>query len=84
MLKIRALSLQAHKERAESWLCVAGSVVAEIDGEENILKIGDSVQFEKNIKHRLSSPKGGTILEVAFGICTEEDIERFEDKYGRA
>ena len=33
--------------------------------------------------HRLTSEKGGVIVEIMYGTYEEDDIERFEDVYGR-
>ncbi len=78
-----SLSLQSHKNRSEFWVCVSGSVIAEVGSETKNLREGDSITIAKGTKHRLSSEEGGTIVEVAIGDCDEEDIVRFEDKYGR-
>lgn len=79
-----ALSLQSHTGRSEFWVCVKGTVNAEVNGVTRKLAEGDSIEVAKGMKHRLSSKEGGTIVEVAVGHCDEEDIVRFEDKYGRA
>jgi len=86
------LSLQAHKERAEFWLCVRGSVLAERGVlkagksdiiEKKILNVGDSFLVQPGELHRISSEKGATVVEVALGEPTEQDIERYEDDYSR-
>jgi cytidyltransferase-like protein len=80
----RRLSLQKHNHRAEFWVCIEGTVVAEIGGKKKILKPGDFLTFKKGVKHRLSSKNGGAIVEVAHGDHVhEEDIIRFADDYNR-
>ncbi|TSD05085.1 MAG: cytidyltransferase-related enzyme [Parcubacteria group bacterium Greene0714_7] len=77
------LSLQSHTGRDELWVCVTGTVIAEIGSEKKKLREGDFIFVAKGTKHRLSSKEGGAIVEVALGNCREEDIIRYEDKYGR-
>jgi D-beta-D-heptose 7-phosphate kinase/D-beta-D-heptose 1-phosphate adenosyltransferase len=81
----RRLSLQKHAHRDEFWVCIEGTVVAEIGNKKKTLKPGDYLSFKKGVKHRLSSPNGGAIVEVAHGDNVhEEDIIRFSDDFGRA
>ncbi|MFN2613263.1 MAG: mannose-6-phosphate isomerase, partial [Actinomycetota bacterium] len=46
--------------------------------------VGAEIVIMRGQKHRLSStgPRG-RVLEVAFGYFDEDDIERFDDAYGR-
>lgn len=88
------LSLQRHKGRHELWMAVEGEVFAELyrkDGnritrkERKKLTLGKRFEVAKGELHRLSSAKGGSIIEFAWGSrVAEEDIERFADAYGRA
>lgn len=78
------LSLQKHAKRGELWMCIKGDVYTVINGVEKTLKPFEVVQFEKETPHRLGSVNGGTIIEVGFGLCDEEDNLRLEDDYGRA
>jgi D-beta-D-heptose 7-phosphate kinase/D-beta-D-heptose 1-phosphate adenosyltransferase len=89
----KRLSLQSHKDRRELWACIDGEVFAERgvktdDGfditEKIALKPGDTFYVQKEEIHRLSSEKGGTIIEVAFDAPKEEDNTRWEDDHGRA
>lgn len=77
------LSLQTHEKRGELWMCIEGEVYAVVDGVQTALKPFEIVQFEKGTLHRLGSDKGGTIIELGFGECDEEDNIRVEDDYGR-
>ena len=80
------LSLQKHKYRAEHWIVVKG--VAEIikGNKKIILKENESTYIPQGETHRLtnSQKKPLEIVEVQSGdYLGEDDIIRFEDKYGR-
>jgi mannose-1-phosphate guanylyltransferase/mannose-6-phosphate isomerase len=82
----KKLSLQLHKYRSEHWVVVKGIALVQVDGEEKRLEEGESTFIKAKVKHRLSNP--GTIpleiIEVQLGdYVGEDDIERFEDEYGR-
>jgi len=80
------LSLQLHHRRAEHWVVVAG--VARITLDDNVfdLEVNEHTFIPLGAKHRIENP--GTkllhIIEVQVGdYLGEDDIVRFEDKYGR-
>ena len=80
------LSLQMHHHRSEHWVVVDGTAKVEIDGDINILTENQSTYIPLGSKHRLHNP--GKIplilIEVQSGSYVgEDDILRFEDKYGR-
>ena len=82
-----SLSLQSHSGRAEHWVVVKG-VANIICGEKKIiLKENESTYIPLGIKHQLSN-FGEDILEIievqSGNYLSEDDIERFEDNYGRA
>tara|TARA_Y100000589_G_scaffold252777_1_gene241410 strand:+ start:890 stop:2335 length:1446 start_codon:yes stop_codon:yes gene_type:complete len=80
------LSLQSHKFRSEHWVVVSGTAKVELDGGEMILNANESSYIPLGIKHRLSNPGNDElkIIEVQSGsYLGEDDIERFEDSYGR-
>jgi len=78
------LSLQSHKQRSEFWRVISGSGKAVIDNRVQEIVSGDELVVPIGIKHRLiASPDGLEILEIAFGEFKEDDIIRYEDKYGR-
>jgi D-beta-D-heptose 7-phosphate kinase/D-beta-D-heptose 1-phosphate adenosyltransferase len=80
----RRLSLQKHRHRAEFWICIEGTVTAEVNGKKKTLKPGQHMAFKKGAVHRLSSKTGGTIVEVAYGNdVNEADIIRLADDFGR-
>ena len=81
-----SLSLQLHKKRSEHWTVVSGSAEVEIDSNVSTLEKNQSTYIPKNCKHRLSNPSDFDlkIIEVQSGsYLGEDDIERFEDNYGR-
>ena len=81
-----SLSLQKHLHRAEHWVVVEGTAQVEVDGKITIIKENESTYIPLGSKHRLSNPGKIPlrIIEVQSGSYLEEDdIERFEDHYGR-
>jgi len=80
------LSLQRHFKRAEHWVVVRG-VANVVKGNESLeLQKGQSVYIDIGEKHSLKN-KGDTVLEVievqSGEYLGEDDIQRFEDIYGR-
>lgn len=81
-----SLSLQLHNHRSEHWVVVKGIALVEINGKEKLLKENESTYIPSGSKHRLTNPGeiALTIIEVQSGnYLGEDDIIRFEDKYGR-
>ena len=81
-----AISLQRHQYRSEHWTVVRGSAFIYCDGEEFTLNENESTFIPLGAKHRLSNHGEETveIIEVQVGsYLGEDDIERFEDIYGR-
>ncbi|MDA9729202.1 mannose-1-phosphate guanylyltransferase/mannose-6-phosphate isomerase [Prochlorococcus sp. AH-736-N17] len=80
------LSLQMHHHRSEHWIVVTGTAKVELDEETKILAENESIYIPLGSKHRLSNPGkiNLTLIEVQSGSYVgEDDIVRFEDKYGR-
>ena len=80
------LSLQMHHHRSEHWIVVSGTARVEINDKEFSLHENQSSYIPIGSKHRLSNP--GKIplklIEVQSGsYLGEDDIQRFEDNYGR-
>ena len=81
-----SLSLQMHHHRAEHWIVVAGTALVEKNGAEELVGENQSTYIPLGCRHRLSNP--GKIpmemIEVQSGpYLGEDDIVRFEDRYGR-
>lgn len=77
------LSLQSHQLREEMWVTLDDGLIAEIGGKEIPLNKGDRVIIPKKTKHRIRAEKKARFLEISFGEFDENDIKRYEDKYGR-
>ena len=80
------LSLQKHHHRAEHWIVVTGTAEVTCDDDIRILTENQSTFIPLGSVHRLRNP--GRIplelIEVQSGsYLGEDDIERFEDNYGR-
>ena len=81
-----SLSLQSHQQRAEHWVMLSG--VGRVECDDNVINLqpNESTFIPKGSKHRLSN-LGDTpieLIEVQVGdYLGEDDIERFEDNYGR-
>lgn len=89
----KRLSLQRHKQRAETWTCVSGVVMVELGKSPDALRHefiypGDSIKIPQGYVHRATSvgtQKDAVFIETQTGTYFgEDDIERFEDDYGRA
>jgi mannose-1-phosphate guanylyltransferase/mannose-6-phosphate isomerase len=80
------LSLQLHHHRAEHWIVVSGSARITRGEETFELEENQSTYIPVGMRHRIENR--GTvplhIIEVqSGGYLGEDDIVRFEDKYGR-
>jgi len=81
-----SLSLQRHTHRAEHWVVVEGTALVHIDGKKHLIVENQSTYIPVGVKHRLTNPGKIPlkIIEVQSGAYLEEDdIERFDDDYGR-
>ena len=81
-----SLSLQKHYHRAEHWVVVEGTAKVEVDGKETLIYENQSTYIPLGAVHRLSNPGRVPlrIVEVSSGsYLGEDDIERYEDNYGR-
>jgi len=84
VLPHEALSLQSHAKRAEFQRVLSGSGELHIEGKVYELKPGDEHEIPKGAKHRVeASEEGLSFLELSVGEFDEDDIIRYEDKYGR-
>jgi mannose-1-phosphate guanylyltransferase/mannose-6-phosphate isomerase len=81
-----SLSLQRHKHRAEHWIVVRGIADVTCENVVQTLVANQSFYIPIGQMHRLSNP-GETILEIievqTGELLSEDDIERFDDVYGR-
>lgn len=82
----KRLSLQRHRRRSEHWHVVSGEAFVTVDGQEVPLRPGDSVNICCGAMHRIRNAAAAPVvfIEVQRGdYFGEDDIERFEDDYGR-
>ena len=81
------LSLQMHHHRAEHWIVVSGTAKVTIGEKEQLVAENQSVYIPIGEKHCLENPGKLPLelIEVQSGsYLGEDDIVRFEDRYGRA
>jgi mannose-1-phosphate guanylyltransferase / mannose-6-phosphate isomerase len=80
------LSLQMHHHRAEHWIVVSGTARVTRGEETFLVSENQSTFIPLGTKHRLENPGHVPLemIEVQSGsYLGEDDIVRFEDKYGR-
>ncbi len=80
------LSLQMHHHRAEHWIVVSGTARVQRGDEEMILTENESTYIHVGQTHSLENPGQLPLelIEIQTGsYLGEDDIVRFEDKYGR-
>jgi len=80
------LSVQMHHHRAEHWIVVSGTAKVQLDGKEQYLTENESVYIPITSVHSLENPGKVNLelIEVQSGsYLGEDDIVRFEDRYGR-
>ncbi len=89
-IEVRAgasLSLQMHHHRSEHWVVVSGTASV-VNGDRQVtIHANESTYIPAGNKHRLSNATGAplVIIEVqSGGYLGEDDIVRFEDRYGRS
>ena len=81
-----ALSLQMHRHRAEHWVVVRGEAAVQRDDEQFVLAADESTYIPVGARHRLANPGPAPLhlIEVQVGRhLSEDDIVRFDDRYGR-
>ena len=82
-----SLSLQMHQHRAEHWVVVSGEAEVVRGEEQFALHPDESTYIPVGTRHRLAN-RGReplVVIEVQVGeTLSEDDIVRFDDRYGRA
>ncbi len=79
------LSLQSHNYRSEWWVVLDAKMMVEIDGHKHTIYRGQDIFIPQGAKHRAIGLDGPCRwLEISFGTFDENDIHRYEDKYGRS
>jgi mannose-1-phosphate guanylyltransferase/mannose-6-phosphate isomerase len=81
------LSLQKHHHRAEHWIVVRGTAEVTCDDKVFLMTENESTYIPLGSTHRLANP-GKVLLELievqSGSYLGEDDIVRFEDRYGRS
>jgi mannose-6-phosphate isomerase len=84
----KRLSYQRHTRRSEHWFVTGGIAKVTLNDREILVKSGESIDIPAGAKHRVENPEASQILifiEIQTGdYFGEDDIERFEDDFGRA
>ena len=81
-----SISLQRHKHRSEHWVVVKGTGVVTVGEKKLTVSENESVFIPKESIHRLENNTNEPVelIEVQYGsYLGEDDIERFEDIFGR-
>jgi mannose-1-phosphate guanylyltransferase / mannose-6-phosphate isomerase len=82
----QTLSLQMHHHRSEHWIVVSGTAKVTCEDKTFLVAANASTYIPIGTKHRLENPgvMQLVMIEVQCGdYLGEDDIVRFEDKYGR-
>jgi mannose-1-phosphate guanylyltransferase/mannose-6-phosphate isomerase len=82
----QTLSLQMHHHRSEHWIVVSGTAKVTCDDKTFLVAANESTYIPIGTQHRLENPgvMQLVMIEVQCGdYLGEDDIVRFEDKYGR-
>lgn len=80
------LSLQKHRHRAEHWIVVSGTATVTLGDEVFLLKENESTYIPLGAVHALANDGEVNLelIEIQTGAYLgEDDIIRFEDRYGR-
>ena len=82
----KSLSLQRHMHRSEHWVVVEGTALVQVGEDREFVNVNEGSYVPICAIHRLSNPGKISlrIIEVQCGSYLEEDdIERFDDDFGR-
>ena len=87
ILPEKRLSYQKHTRRAEHWQIVRGTAKVTLNEVETLVGKGGTVDIPAGAKHRVENPSVDgqlVFIEIQLGdYLGEDDIERFEDDFGR-
>lgn len=86
VLPKKRLSYQRHQRRAEQWFFVSGTAKVTLNDREILVNSGEYIKIPRRAKHRVENPGEEllTFIEIQTGdYFGEDDIERFEDDFGR-
>ena len=87
VLPQKRLSYQRHARRAEHWYVVRGIAKVTLNGNEILVKSGESLDVLCGDAHRIENPDASerlVLIETQTGdYFGEDDIERLDDDFGR-
>ena len=81
-----SLSLQMHHHRSEHWIVVNGTAKVVNGDREFLLQANESTFIPAENRHRLENPTQNPLVLIEVqcgGYLGEDDIVRFDDRYGR-
>ena len=82
----KRLSLQRHQRRSEHWFFLFGKGIVTLNEKELKINPGEAVDIPVKTKHRVQNLGSEELvfIEIQTGdYFGEDDIERFEDDFGR-
>lgn len=82
----KRLSLQRHRRRSEHWYFLSGQGAVRVGDREVAVQTGSAVDIPPLTLHRIANPGDQplVLIEIQRGdYFGEDDIERFEDDFGR-
>jgi len=84
----KRLSYQSHARRSEHWFITAGTAKVTLNDAEYLVEQGRSIDIPLGAKHRVENPHASEkliFIETQTGdYFGEDDIQRFEDDFGRS
>jgi len=87
VLPEKRLSYQSHRRRSEHWFVVRGTAKVTLNDREILVKSGEAIDIKVGDKHRVANPDSKEpliFIETQTGdYFGEDDIERYEDDFGR-
>jgi len=82
----QSISYQIHHRREEFWYIVSGKGIMKIDGTLWRVEPKQYYHIKKNSSHQNINDGTEDVVayEMQFGFCSEDDLMRIEDQYGRS
>ncbi len=80
------LSLQTHEKRSEHWTIVQGSATVRLEDKTMELKENESIFIPVKALHRVANNSDSMMIFIEVQVGSyfgEDDIIRYDDKYGR-
>lgn len=80
------LSLQSHNHRREYWTVTKGALTVVVDDKRLVLQEGENIHIPLQAIHCMANLEDAPCIvhERQVGLCSEDDIVRYVDAYGRA